>query len=303
MDLNLLYVFSAVYREKNLSRAAETLGISPAGVSAALRRLRNEFDDILFIRKAHGVEPTVRADFIAEKFKIALEVVGQAKNPDSAFDPQRETRNFIIGISDYTQAVVLPSLLKILRTSAPGVALAFRHTGNASIRRSLDDGVFDLVIGNVISPMGRTRQQNLLTDGFCGIVASTHPLARKEFNIEELNAYPALLTEAHGNERWWEYPGIKSSGYAPSKVTSLPNFMGIARLLLDTPVVCVTTKRLSSLFIQRYPLTAVPLPFDNQPIILRQYWHERFHNDPAHRWLRQSFYNTCQNIEKQQPNA
>src|SRR5690348_15837699 len=104
--------------------------MSPAGVSAALRRLRDEFQDDLFIRKAHGVEPTVRADAIAEKARQVLELVDQAKIPGYTFDPATEKRVVLIGMRDYSQAIILPSLLDILRQSAPGTSLAIRHTGN-----------------------------------------------------------------------------------------------------------------------------------------------------------------------------
>lgn len=298
MDLNLLHVFSAIYREKNLTRAAESLGISPAGASAALRRLREEFQDTLFIRKAHGVEPTVRADAIAEKLSMALELVEQAKKPGHAFDPAKENRVFIVGMSDYSQAIILPSLLKALRASAPGVSLAVRHTGGTTVRKSLDDGMFDLVIGNVITPLGRIRQQHLLTEGFSGLIAQTHPLAFRTFDVQELNDYPALLTEAHGNEMWWEHPMIKATGYAPTKIVSIPGFLGVSLLLLNSPLVCVTARRLSAIFTKAYPLKTIPMPFDDQPILIRQYWHERLHNDPAHMWLRQQIYNVCKAIDK-----
>lgn len=298
MDLNLLYVFTAIYRERNLTRAADILGMSPPGVSAALRRLRAEFQDSLFLRKPHGVEPTVRADAIAEKLGLALNLVEQAKKPEGAFDPAQESRSFLLGMSDYSQAIILPSLLKMLRQSAPGITLAFRHTGNQSVRKALDDGTFDLVVGNVLMPLGRIRQQQLLTEWYSGLVACSHPLAVRPFEVEELNEYPALLTEGHGNDRWWEHPMIKSTGYAPSRIVSLPGFLGVSLLLLDSPLVCVTPRRLNRIFSKAYPVTEIPLPFNNQPITIRQYWHERWHSDPAHCWLRQAIYAVCQGMEQ-----
>jgi Bacterial regulatory helix-turn-helix protein, lysR family len=50
LDLNLLVVFDAIYREKNVSWAVRTLGKSQPNVSAALSRLRNVFQDPLFVR-------------------------------------------------------------------------------------------------------------------------------------------------------------------------------------------------------------------------------------------------------------
>ena len=55
IDLNLLPVFEAVYEEKNLSRAAERLGMSQAAASNALTRLRALVRDQLRVRLPQGV--------------------------------------------------------------------------------------------------------------------------------------------------------------------------------------------------------------------------------------------------------
>lgn len=301
MDLNLLYVFTSIYRELSLTRAAEHLGISTPGVSAALRRLRNEFQDPLFIRKSHGVEPTVRADIIAEKFGIALGLVEEAKRLDDHFSPAREERNFIIGMSDFAVTVILPHLLARLGKEAPGINLAIQHPGNQTVRNALEDSDVDLMIGHLTIPSPRIRQQQLLKESFRAVSAQNHPLAQRAFSPKELNDYPALLTEAHGNERWWECPSIKSKGYSPVQVFSLPDFLGLSMLLPGSPFICVTTNRLSRIALEHHPLTILPSPFDNLQVSIRQYWHERWHTDPGHRWLRQVIHEVCQDLEEQEP--
>lgn len=62
LDLNLLVTFEAVYRERNLTRAARRLFVTQSAVSHALRRLRAQLGDALFVRRASGVEPTARGD-------------------------------------------------------------------------------------------------------------------------------------------------------------------------------------------------------------------------------------------------
>src|ERR1700753_2280421 len=65
IDLNLLLVFDVLYRTQNTTRAAETLHLTQPAVSNALKRLRLQFDDVLFVKTATGMEPTPRADGIA----------------------------------------------------------------------------------------------------------------------------------------------------------------------------------------------------------------------------------------------
>uniref|UniRef100_UPI001177410D LysR family transcriptional regulator n=1 Tax=Enterobacter hormaechei TaxID=158836 RepID=UPI001177410D len=48
VDLNLLTVFDAVMQEQNITRAAQSLGMSQPAVSNAVARLKVMFNDELF---------------------------------------------------------------------------------------------------------------------------------------------------------------------------------------------------------------------------------------------------------------
>ncbi len=57
-DLNLFVAFDVIYNERNLTKAGQVLGITQPAVSNALSRLRELFDDELFIRSSKGMVPT-----------------------------------------------------------------------------------------------------------------------------------------------------------------------------------------------------------------------------------------------------
>ncbi|MCK7451715.1 DNA-binding transcriptional repressor CitR [Enterobacter chengduensis] len=57
-DLNLLVIFECIYQHLSISKAAETLYITPSAVSQSLQRLRNQLSDPLFIRSGKGITPT-----------------------------------------------------------------------------------------------------------------------------------------------------------------------------------------------------------------------------------------------------
>ena len=48
-DLNLLVIFECIYQHLSISKAAESLYITPSAVSQSLQRLRAQFNDPLFI--------------------------------------------------------------------------------------------------------------------------------------------------------------------------------------------------------------------------------------------------------------
>ena len=63
-DLNLFVVLNAIYTEGSLTKAAEVVGITQPAVSNALARLREKFDDDLFIRTGSGMTPTQKTENI-----------------------------------------------------------------------------------------------------------------------------------------------------------------------------------------------------------------------------------------------
>ena len=102
LDVGLLLVFESVSRTGNLTRAGEGLGLTPSAVSHALSRLRDIFDDPLFLRRAQGVEPTPRALALREPVHRALAALRGALADFRDFRPEAIDRLFQIVALDAT---------------------------------------------------------------------------------------------------------------------------------------------------------------------------------------------------------
>src|ERR1700754_5236614 len=113
LDLNLLRVFDAIIRERNVLRAGEAISLSPSAVSHALSRLRALLNDELFVRTVAGMEPTVRALEMAPLVRDALVTIERAVGPKQ-FDRGSTDRQFCIAATDYMTAVVLPHFLRAM---------------------------------------------------------------------------------------------------------------------------------------------------------------------------------------------
>ena len=89
-DLNLLFVFEALWRDRSVTAAAERLGLTQAAVSGSLKRLREEYDDKLFTLVSRRMEPTPLATDLAPHLLDALALVrrrapiGRASTPGGA---------------------------------------------------------------------------------------------------------------------------------------------------------------------------------------------------------------------------
>src|SRR6187402_882432 len=110
IDLNLLRLFDAVYRTRNVSRAAELLDLTQPAASQGLTRLRALIHDPLFVRGAGGVQPTPKAHKLAEPIRQALSTIEKALGETAGFEPMQSRRSFRIHMSDIGEGRFLPQL-------------------------------------------------------------------------------------------------------------------------------------------------------------------------------------------------
>ena len=61
LSLQHLRVLDVLLRERSLTRAAKVLDVTQPALSKTLARLRRYFDDPLFVRVSHRMEPTPKA--------------------------------------------------------------------------------------------------------------------------------------------------------------------------------------------------------------------------------------------------
>src|SRR5262245_9439191 len=108
IDLNLLVVFEAIYREGNLTRAAKKLHLTQPALSHALARLREMFGDPLFARTGRTMAPTPFARDVIGPVREALATLERSLFPSQGFDPASAQRRFHVALRDVLEAVCLP---------------------------------------------------------------------------------------------------------------------------------------------------------------------------------------------------
>jgi len=156
-DLNLLVLFEAVMRDRNVGRAAARLNLSPSAVSHGLGRLRLLLGDPLFLRTPRGVVPTDRAQDLAPRIAEILAGVRGVLAGVRPFDPASARRHFRVGAADAVVAVFGAGLVARLSAEAPGISLSIVNvlpsfTGAPGPQAwedtlaRLDERVFDLAI-------------------------------------------------------------------------------------------------------------------------------------------------------------
>ncbi len=174
LDLNLLRVFDAVYRQKSVSRAAESLSLSQPAVSQSIARLRLLLKDALFIRVAGGVMPTAGAQTLARHVREALLLLEQGLHATARFDPNESRRTFRIHMSDIGEAEFLPALMQRVRRDAPGVRIETQQLDYRDIENALDSGKIDFAFG-YLPDVEQTERQRLFLERYVVLARADHP--------------------------------------------------------------------------------------------------------------------------------
>src|SRR6185436_16781791 len=121
VDLNLFVVFDAIYAEGGITRASQRLNLSQPALSHALARLREMFDDELFVRHKRAMMPTPLARQLVEPVRQSLQRLERTLNKVDRFDPATATKRYTIGLRDVLEAALLPRLMRGMARAAPGI--------------------------------------------------------------------------------------------------------------------------------------------------------------------------------------
>src|SRR5258708_16717272 len=109
--MNLLVGFDVVVREGSINKAGEELNLSQSGMSTALRRLRDFFDDQLLVPIGRSIVLTPLAESLVEPVQNIILQVKALIDYTPGFDPRTAERQFTVMPPHYPATVFLPTLL------------------------------------------------------------------------------------------------------------------------------------------------------------------------------------------------
>lgn len=290
LDLNLLLVFEALMKERNVTAAAAQLGLTQPTLSHALNRMRRTCGDPLFVRTPKGMQPTAYALSIEFPIFSALDLIRRSLGPAGAFDPATSNRLFRIVMTDIGVATFLPPLVSKLRQQAPKIRIDASVVPVDQYRETLQSGDVDLAIGQMPPIVSGFYQQRLLEDRYVVMAARDH--ARLDGTLT-LQAY---LRESHlrvvlaGRPSSVIDQALQDMGVQREVTVSVPHYTAVAPIVCVSELLATVPSRVFQALAKSDQVQSLALPFDAPPIIVRQFWHERNHSDPGLLWLRQTIH-------------
>ncbi|MGI9296029.1 MAG: LysR family transcriptional regulator, partial [Pseudomonadales bacterium] len=182
VDLNLLVYLDVLLRERNVTKAAEQLGITQPAMSNGLTRLRDLLHDPLLVRTSDGMTPTEHALALQPVIRAMIGSAEKIVQPQHGFDASNSTRVFRIMASDYAESTLLPALLQLVGDQAPGIVLDVLTPSDVEFE-DIEHGRVDMAINRFDAIPQSFHQISIWQDSFSCLMSAGNPL-RKNLDLD-----------------------------------------------------------------------------------------------------------------------
>ncbi|CAB3726974.1 LysR family transcriptional regulator [Paraburkholderia rhynchosiae] len=296
LDLNLLVIFDALLRERNVTRAANDIGLTQGAMSHALNRLRLFFEDPLFIKAPNGMTPTPKAELLGVTITEVIAALREKVVSQAKFDPATAQRTFVLSMTDMGELVFLPPLIRRLRKLAPHCTLRSIQVPLEQIEGLLASGEADLALGSIYAAPEGLFQQQLFMHTFVTVVSARNRKVGKTLTREQFESMPQIAVSLTGRANAAYDSAFDAYGIKRNIYLTTPHFLAVPLLIDAHPDLIATVPlELGTVFSRLGTVKILPTPVALPPFALRQHWHSRFHADAANVWLRHLIKDTFEN--------
>jgi DNA-binding transcriptional LysR family regulator len=293
INLNLLIHFDTLMTELSVSKAAEKTFLTQTAMSYILKELRELFDDPLFIRKSHGLQPTQRALDLSPRVKDFLE---STKNifQENIFDPFTQDLSIKAILSVHGEYLILSKLCAYLSTHAPNFTLKSMSLSEYLNLEHLLATEVDFLVGPAFLETGNNASAELLfLEEVVCVMGATNPLVEQEMNINDyIEAEHVDVQFGYLRKDNLLFQVLAGFGKRKIKIV-VPHLHNLCEVVSQTNCIAVMPRSLATSFNKMYPFVIKPFPFPIKEYRIMIHYHKRLENDKRLQWIIGVIKNHC----------
>jgi LysR family transcriptional activator of mexEF-oprN operon len=286
VDLNLMVTFLVLMRERSVSRAAAKLFVGQPAVSGSLARLRQLFGDELLVRTAQGMLPTTRALALEAAIGPAMESLHGAIFTPPAFDPAGAQRLFMLGMPDWVEYWLAPSLMSRLQALGPQLRVAVKESNPFSVAAMLEHDEIELGIARLREGPQWQRSQVLREMGYRCVYDPRQLRLDGPLTLARYTEVPHLLVSYRAVFESETDALLAERGLRRHVCYATPRFSSVPEMLGQSPMICTVPEVLAQRWESEGRLAACAAPIELPRFTVSLIWHARRDSDPALQWLR-----------------
>lgn len=265
LDLNLLPPLEALLQRRNVTRAAEAVGLSQPAMSRALARLRDLLGDPLLVRTREGYALTPKAQMLAPQVVAALDGLKPVFAP-SPFDPAKERRILRVAAADVQSILLGPPIMTRLLREAPLVDLRFEPYGSDVLRR-LESGALDLAFALATTPLPPGAvSATVAHDELALILRRGHPAAKRRWKLEDYGRFDHVGVALLGDGASEIDAILAAAGVSRRVAFIAPQFMTALACVAATDMVTTVSASFARHFAHHFGLILLKPPFRNSAV-------------------------------------
>lgn len=286
VDLNLLVALEALLEERSVTKAGQRIGLAQPSMSNVLARLRELFEDDLFVRTPGGMVPTPRTLEMAPHVAEALSHIRQVLNRGDNFNPATTDRSFTVAVSDYSDIILMPRVVKELRRRAPRVGLNVKALNPLTLYDEMDCGQVDLAVAGHLSLPARFNGVCLIEEKFVCIIDPQHSSIEGGMDLAAYASMPHVMFSRDGGTVGAVDDALAAVGLKRRVAITIPHVAAVPFAVRGTDLVATVAERIARLLLSPAGVAICDLPCAIPPFAIELISSRRMENDPAINWLR-----------------
>ena len=282
-DLNLFVIMNSIYTEGSLTKAAQVVGITQPAVSNALSRLREKFDDELFVRTGSGMVPTQKTENIIKDIQNALQLMQKSVNEPDEFDPVTSQKTFRISLGDINEGRILAILMGKIEKQAPNIKLECYYTARDQVPHALATNELSFAVDPFIPNSKDTNSMKVFSDQFVIAHRANHPITKvSNLTLEEMLKLKYINISNRKRGASVVEMEMQKMQLQPEMTLRAQHYLVTPEIVRSTDIclLCAET------FAKKHGLSYIELPFDVPPLEQYLIWHSSDDNDGSHIWMR-----------------
>ncbi|AEE23424.1 transcriptional regulator, LysR family [Glaciecola sp. 4H-3-7+YE-5] len=285
IDLNLFLVLVTVYQEGSITAAGKRLHLSQPAVSHALSRLRDKYQDPLFVRHGRKMIPTALCQTIMPRVLSSVTELESTLHNIGEFDVHQYQREMKFGFRDILESLFFPELSTDLLINTPNITVNSRQVSRVDMEAALESQELDIVI-DVLSPTSSEIQHTLICDEhFSLICRKGHPILSNMSLQSYVQADHALVTFKDSAVNTVDM-ALAQHGASRKFALKCEHYFAATSVISRCDMLLTMPNAYARLLKQQMPVEVVPLPFEVPMLPVHMYWHKQAVHDPLNSWMR-----------------
>src|SRR5690349_7634868 len=297
LDMQDLLVFVAVYEQNSVTGVSEMLSVSQSTVSYCLKKLRNSFEDELFINtRTGGMQPTGKASAMYPHALKILESINLCHAGSPAFDPGLQAVTFNLCAPEYFEQLILPRLLKTFALADLPVTVNVLKLEADIPAEALREGSLDLVMcfgpnfhRSHVDFKSRTLLEDDLVCVFDKRATPAEPRLSLQTYVERRHVFPTPWTSATNMVDGW----LARQSRQRRIVARANSYSAALKLITGTDYALTLPRRIQRLLTSADTFDHREAPEGLPGFTLDMRWNQSVDQDSANTWLREQVIQAC----------